>query len=341
MNKKSDKSSRREIVLIHRTDPSPPKFWDRIEQFAKIASLIAVPIIIGIGSWLIQNALSRRSVNQDYVQLAVSILTNSDENIDQSLRSWAVELMNQNSPVEFSDAIAKKLSTGKVNLPPPPIRSLPTDEKFEPVSSFSESHPYRNISKPIGRLDLLVETLSGQEGINTCTAIAISTEHILIPAHCIQSPNSKVKKALLNLNYLSNLQLDSIEKFEVDVDPISIDNELDIAILRINGKISDSFGPLQLANRPPQFEERLVIFHHPLAKPLMVTRHDCRVTDVPTDDKGMFAHSCETFPGSGGGAVFAELDGALLGIHVKHGFAVRIDRILDSLAFSDIKIGRW
>lgn len=90
---------------------------DRVEQVAKTVSIIAIPVVLAVGGWFIQHAVSQQSVDKDYVQLAVSILTMSDQEVSPSLRKWAVDLMNDKSSVKFDEEVARELSTGALRLP--------------------------------------------------------------------------------------------------------------------------------------------------------------------------------------------------------------------------------
>jgi len=74
---------------------------DKLEQIAKILSLIAIPVVVAIFGWLVQNSLSERSVKQEYVKLSISILKEPKDTIEPSVRDWAVDLLNQNSPTKF------------------------------------------------------------------------------------------------------------------------------------------------------------------------------------------------------------------------------------------------
>jgi hypothetical protein len=114
---KDTKTIRREVVLINDSKQKGSGLWDRTEQIAKILALIAIPALIAIGGWIIQHSISLQSVNKDYVQLAVSILTKSDEEVAPSLRNWAVELLNDKSTVKFSPEVATELATGQLKLP--------------------------------------------------------------------------------------------------------------------------------------------------------------------------------------------------------------------------------
>lgn len=87
------------------------------ERTARIASLVAIPVVIAIIGGLIQETLSRSTVSRDYVQLAVSVLTADKNKTPQELRSWAVDLLNENSPVKFSKEVADRLKGGEIEFP--------------------------------------------------------------------------------------------------------------------------------------------------------------------------------------------------------------------------------
>jgi hypothetical protein len=62
------------------------------ERTARIASLVAIPVVLAIIGAFIQETLSRSTVSRDYVQLAVSVLTADKNKAPQELRARAVEL---------------------------------------------------------------------------------------------------------------------------------------------------------------------------------------------------------------------------------------------------------
>ena len=91
--------------------------WAIPEQIARIISLAAVPVVLAIVGWFVQDSLDKRNISQQYVELAVSILTQSEEEVDTDLRGWAVQLLNQNSPTKFSETVASRLKAGQITLP--------------------------------------------------------------------------------------------------------------------------------------------------------------------------------------------------------------------------------
>jgi len=91
--------------------------WERRERIAKLLSLIAIPVVLAMGGWLIQNSLADRNVSQEYVKLAVTILKEPKDKTDNLLRPWAADLLNQNSPTKFSPEVLQALKEGQATLP--------------------------------------------------------------------------------------------------------------------------------------------------------------------------------------------------------------------------------
>jgi hypothetical protein len=58
-------TGRREIVLINRREPGPTNSWDTIERIARILSLAAIPVVLGIVGWLIQESLQKQTISRD------------------------------------------------------------------------------------------------------------------------------------------------------------------------------------------------------------------------------------------------------------------------------------
>lgn len=93
-----------------------PRQFD-LEKIARVLSLVAIPIVLAIVGWLIQDRLAVQNVRQEYVKLAVSILENpSSAQSPAELRDWAVDLLTQNAPTKFSSETIQQLKAGKITL---------------------------------------------------------------------------------------------------------------------------------------------------------------------------------------------------------------------------------
>jgi WD40 repeat protein len=114
------KLPRQEFIVIHRDEKrlETNSKLDGVERLAKILSLIAIPILIAVIGSHIQDAIAKRSVNQEYVRIAVSILSKKPEEVETPVREWAVGLLNAHAPISLPKALAKGLLSGELSLLP-------------------------------------------------------------------------------------------------------------------------------------------------------------------------------------------------------------------------------
>lgn len=120
------KSKPREITIINKADSSAPSILDRVEQWAKIGSLIAVPIVLSVIGLVVNSNTQDKTVKQQYVKLATEILSESALSEGQSLtndqadlREWATRLLSETSPVPLPDSLEIAFARGGVSLRPP------------------------------------------------------------------------------------------------------------------------------------------------------------------------------------------------------------------------------
>lgn len=76
-----------------------------LKDWATIFSLIALPIILAAGSWVIQDRIATQGVQKDYVQLAIEILRQrelKDDGDSAQLRTWAVKVVDAYAPVALT-----------------------------------------------------------------------------------------------------------------------------------------------------------------------------------------------------------------------------------------------
>ena len=91
---------------------------DTIEQLAKIGGLVAVPVLVALFGYLVQRQLASDNLSRDYVQMAVGILKEQKRPGDEQLRSWAIDLLNANSPnVKLNASVSEQLRDGQVRIP--------------------------------------------------------------------------------------------------------------------------------------------------------------------------------------------------------------------------------
>lgn len=99
-------SGQKNLIAGHYDRKRMKKPPDALQVWATILSLVAVPTVLGFG----QLYLANRDTNRQYVQLAMDILRNPAKNEDgATLRTWAVDVINETAPVELTAEAKTKL----------------------------------------------------------------------------------------------------------------------------------------------------------------------------------------------------------------------------------------
>ena len=77
---------------------------EKYQIIANIFAVIAIPVLVGVFGWVIQNHRNQKEIRRDFVQIAISVLSDKtkSENGDVNLKGWAVRLLANSSPVEFT-----------------------------------------------------------------------------------------------------------------------------------------------------------------------------------------------------------------------------------------------
>ena len=88
------------------------------KEWIQTVSLLAIPVVLGIGGWANAYYLQRATLSRDYVQLAVGILRESNDQENAVLREWATDLIDEYSDVELTPELAQQLEAGTTWLPP-------------------------------------------------------------------------------------------------------------------------------------------------------------------------------------------------------------------------------
>jgi len=108
------------------------------QAIAAIFAAIAVPVVVALVGWWIQTSISQQSVRKDYVQMAIAILSNPQSSEDKALRQWAIAMLDQNSPVPFSEDARSELAFGSIFIQPKVFRPILETPMMAPPEPWVE-----------------------------------------------------------------------------------------------------------------------------------------------------------------------------------------------------------
>lgn len=176
---------------------------------------------------------------------------------------------------------------------------------FEPLSEFNEDDAFREWSRPVGRLSMLIRNAAGEEGVATCTATLVSDNHVITNYHCIPGfdRNVQVLRAIVHFAYLRQDQ-ESENGYTVRMSPVDANPDLDYSILQVEGSPGRVFGHVPIVPTRVAPNTSLYIFHHPAGLPLRLTRFRCKAYSGQVYAGPEFRHRCDTLGGSSGSLIF-------------------------------------
>tara|TARA_R110001592_G_scaffold319334_1_gene596922 strand:+ start:10505 stop:12085 length:1581 start_codon:yes stop_codon:yes gene_type:complete len=169
---------------------------------------------------------------------------------------------------------------------------------FEALSRYNENSSLRLLSNPVGLLKVNLNT--GQ--YTTCTASVIDSNKILTNWHCLPKFGSKATQAILQMGFYRADDAEGVRRYSVDLTAIETSEELDYAVLKVDGDLT-YWGTVRLSDIVPPEDWDLTIIHHPEGFPKQITQRGCR-TGHPVLVEGRLAHKCDTMGGSSGAPVF-------------------------------------
>jgi hypothetical protein len=89
---------------------------DRWQSIASITAAIAIPLILAIFGFLVQNQISSDSLKKDYVEMAINILEENPSMQEKELRIWAATIIEKYSPIPFNQKVKSSLEQGLIKL---------------------------------------------------------------------------------------------------------------------------------------------------------------------------------------------------------------------------------
>ncbi|MFD1624861.1 SUMF1/EgtB/PvdO family nonheme iron enzyme [Azospirillum griseum] len=199
---------------------------------------------------------------------------------------------------------------------------------FESMASY-QSGRYHRSGQAVGR----VQILTASNETSACTGWLIAKDRVMTNHHCVvgTTPATRALDMKLALGVVDGRTEAEIPLLGVALPPLESNADLDYAILRVEGDTS-RFPSLPLNHvRDPRPGEALFLIGHPGGASQHIIRRDCLAVDRRVPSGLEFAHRCDSIPGNSGSPVFADDDGALVGLHhsgdTQANFAIRMEEI--------------
>lgn len=104
----------------------------RMLVVSQIVSILAIPVVLALAGFWVQQSLQDQQIKRDYVNLAVSLLLpkkEGEQEAPRELRKWAAQLLSNSSPVKFTDDQLIAIEMGGLKLKPGDLLFLNTSGK--------------------------------------------------------------------------------------------------------------------------------------------------------------------------------------------------------------------
>ncbi|CAK7026744.1 hypothetical protein [Saezia sanguinis] len=124
------------------------QYWQAIST---IFAAVAIPVIVAFFGYIIQRQLSNDNIRKDYVAMALDIIKGDAKSQSEEVRAWAVEMLNENSPIPFSGKAQDDLRSNTIyvrpQIPPPPDSCVRESKTDEMIAAYSRALTLMTIAK--------------------------------------------------------------------------------------------------------------------------------------------------------------------------------------------------
>jgi hypothetical protein len=138
---------------------------ERWKSISTIVSAIAIPLVLALAGYFIQQKLAGDGLKKDYVAIATSILKEDSKIQEPDLRRWAVAVLELNSPIPFNAKVKEGLESGNafriafpIAYPPPPDQCMkaPSKERIAPLIKKLRKESLADTKSLIDQYDRLI-----------------------------------------------------------------------------------------------------------------------------------------------------------------------------------------
>lgn len=189
---------------------------------------------------------------------------------------------------------------------------------FEPIGELDAKDPIAALARPIGRVDVVLRRRkTGEEIGASCTGSLLADNYILTNHHCLPAEGEfEPVKASILLDYLT-LDGKAAKRYAIAVKPMEWSATLDYALVKAEGEPNAAYGAVKLQFAAGVPGQSLMVIHHPLGRPKMMSRFRCLALREQPDATEL-RHRCDTLGGSSGSLLF-NTRGEIVALHREGG----------------------
>jgi V8-like Glu-specific endopeptidase len=189
---------------------------------------------------------------------------------------------------------------------------------FEPIGELDAKDPIAALARPIGRIDVVLRhRKTGEEIGASCTGSLLADNYILTNHHCLPTEGEfEPVKASILLDYLA-LDGKTAKRYVIAAKPVEWNATLDYALVKAEGEPNAAYGAVKLQFAPGLPGQSLMVIHHPLGRPKMMSRFRCLALREQPEATEL-RHRCDTLGGSSGSLIF-NTRGEIVALHREGG----------------------
>lgn len=192
--------------------------------------------------------------------------------------------------------------------------SISIPDEREAVAKYASTPELFSKTRAVAKLTFVVDGYG-----SSCTGFLIDDERMLTNHHCVATaPVCESAVAIFGYE-VSNGVLNPGQQYRC-LEVLGSNQELDMALLRLEGKPGKLWGWLELTRRAVVRDEQAYMIQHPAGEPKQISRKGCSVTTLDAPGSGGpgtrtdFGHKCDTLGGSSGSPLLGH-DFRVVGLH--------------------------
>lgn len=122
---------------------------EKIRIISNIFASIAVPLVVAYFGWRIEITITEKTIDKDYVSMAVDVLRGAEAIRDSDLHKWATAIVDERSPQPLSSSAKAFKEIGdaqfvRLAFPKPPDVLMAPPEKPVLLEKYENGVPYKD-----------------------------------------------------------------------------------------------------------------------------------------------------------------------------------------------------